>query len=140
MRNETSDVRILIYTGTTNRDLILAALQAEPQGFVHKSESLVTLVQGISLVAQNTTYFSPFATNLRIQKHRESQNIAQLLPRERTVLRLIGQGNSLKEVAGQMSLSTKTIETYRKSVMRKLNLKSVAAIVAYAIQCGLVQL
>jgi len=139
MRKEAPDIHILIYTGTTNRDLILTALDAMPQGFVHKSESLVTLVQGISLVAQNTSYFSPFATSLRIQKHKETQEIAQLLPRERTVLRLIAQGNNLKEVAEQMSLSSKTIESYRKSVMRKLNLKNVAAMTIYAVQCGLVQ-
>jgi len=139
MRKEVPNIRILIYTGTTNRDLILAALEAEPQGVVHKSESLMTLVQGISFVAQNTSYFSPVATSLRIQKHKEARDIAQLLPQELAVLRFIAQGNNLKEVAAQMSRSTKTVETYRKSVMRKLKLKNVAAMVAYAIQCGLVQ-
>jgi DNA-binding NarL/FixJ family response regulator len=91
-------------------------------------------------VAQNTSYFSPFATSLRIQKHKETQDIAELLPRERTVFILIAKGNTMKEVAKQMSLSTKTVETYRKSVMRKLDLKNVAAMTIYAIQCGLVQL
>jgi len=60
-----------------------------------------------------------------------------LSKREREVLQLIAEGNNTKEIAYQLDLSIKTIETHRQQIMRKLNLQSVAALTRYAIREGL---
>ncbi len=139
MREENPEIRILIYTGTENRNLIYAGLEMQPQGFVHKSENLELLLQAINLIAhKGGTYISPYATQLIIQKRSESQIEAKLTPQERTILQLIAEGLSSKQVANKLNLSPKTVEHYRKHVMQKLNLNCVASLTRYAVRYGLV--
>lgn len=63
-----------------------------------------------------------------------------LTPREREVVQLVAEGNSSKEIARALTLSVKTVETHRATIMRKLNVTSVADLVRYAIRGGLVKL
>jgi DNA-binding CsgD family transcriptional regulator len=64
---------------------------------------------------------------------------ATLTPRERETVQLIAEGRSNKEVAALFGISVKTVETHRATIMRKLRLDSVAALVKYAIRNGIVQ-
>lgn len=62
MRKENRAARILIYTGTRNPDLLRAGLDAQPDGFVHKTEDLEILRQAIFIVTQGARFFSPYAS------------------------------------------------------------------------------
>ena len=70
---------------------------------------------------------------------RENEATGVLMPRERMIVHLIAEGYSNREIAEILGLSVKTIETDRATVKRKLNLKSLAALVRYAIRNGLVE-
>ena len=64
----------------------------------------------------------------------------QLSPREREVLQLIAEGHSSKEVAAQLAVSARTIDTYRHNIMEKLELRSIAELTKYAIRAGITSL
>ncbi len=128
------DAKFFIYSGTQNPVLIRAAFATQPHGFVHKSEDLETLYQGIRMVTDGVSYFSPFATELRSL----AASTERLTAKERMILQLVAEGQSSKQAAQKMSLSPKTVEHYRKNLMRKLELNCVASLTLYAVRCGLV--
>ena len=70
----------------------------------------------------------------------ESSAFSVLSAREREVLQMVAEGKSTKEMAGQLNVSVKTVETHRKQIMDKLDLHSVAELTKYAIREGLTQL
>jgi len=126
--------KYIVYTGCQNPSLIRAAFDTKPNGFIHKSDSLLTLIQGIRLVVAGGNFFSPKSSKLGV----ESSTEERLTIKERMILQLVAEGLSSKETANQLSLSPKTVEHYRKHLMQKLGLHCVASLTMYAVRCGLV--
>jgi DNA-binding NarL/FixJ family response regulator len=139
MREEQPKVRIMIYSGSRNRELIDAGLAAGAHGFVHKTEPLETLRAGFLAVARGSSFFGPFATRA-LDELRASRRVAGgLTSRQRLVLQMVAEGLSTKQVAGRLSLAPKTVEHYRTQLMQKLGLRDVASLTRYAVRCGLVE-
>lgn len=139
MRREDPTARMLIYTGTRNRGLIDDGLACGAHGFVHKTEPLETLRQAFAAVTRGYSFFSPFATRVLDETRHRRGEASRLTPKERTVLQMVAEGMSTKQVAGRLSLSPKTIEHYRTQLMQKLGLRDVASLTRYAVRCGLVE-
>jgi DNA-binding NarL/FixJ family response regulator len=137
MREERREVRILVYSGTRNGELIGAAMAARPHGFVHKTDSLATLREALAAVERGCSFFTPFAT--RLMDEPAKGLVAALSARERTVLQMVAEGMSTKQVAGRLSISPKTVEHYRTALMQKLGLRDVASLTRYAVRSGLVE-
>jgi DNA-binding NarL/FixJ family response regulator len=122
------------------------ALQAGARGYIMKHEGTDLLLQAIRTVVDGQIYVSPQvnATLLRTiaagGNPRASQPIvasgplAELSNRELDVYRLVGRGLSTKEIASQLHLSAKTVETHRAHIKQKLGLEGTAALVAHAAQ------
>lgn len=140
MREEKPSLKVVIYTGSTNQTLIGDCIRLEAQGFVHKTDSLLQLSQTIAMVAQGQTCFSPYVNSVLQQRRAQSVSAASLTTKERLILQLVGKGLSSKEVAEKLSLSKKTIEHYRQTLMRKVGVHSTTALVLHAVKLGLVQL
>ena len=138
IREEERGARILVYSGSRSRELILAALDAGPQGFVHKTEPLQTLREAIVAVAKGITFFGPYATRIVGDSKASERSTKGLPPKLRTVLQLIAEGNSTKQIADRMILSPKTVEHYRLQVMERLGLRNVASLTRYAVRSGVV--
>ena len=128
------DLRVLVYTGTKIPGLIAAALEAKPQGFVHKTEPLALLCQAINMVAQGIHFFSPYAGRFSASKQ------PALSSKERSVLGLVAEGMSSKEVAGRLNLSLKTVEYHRTQMMQKLGVTNVVYLTRQALRLGLLSL
>lgn len=139
MREERPEVRILIYSGSRNHELIGAGLAAGAHGFVHKTEPLETLRAGVFAVARGSSFFGPFATRVLDESRGKERPAASLSPRQRLVLQMVAEGLSTKQVAGRLSLAPKTVEHYRTQLMQKLGLRDVASLTRYAVRCGLVE-
>lgn len=138
MREENPRLPVLVYSGTKSQDLWRAGLKAGPQGVVHKTESMATLREGVTAVLAGQTFFGRFAT-AKMEEMRMGGAVEDGLPlRLRTVLQMIAEGLSTKQVAARLSLSPKTVEHYRTKLMQKLGLKDVASLTRYALRCGLV--
>jgi len=96
-------------------------------GYVSESESQDVLIAAISEVAQGATYLCPgWRSNRRALSHREDE-----------VFRFIAEGKRMKEIAVLLGLSTKTVESHRSRIMKKLQIKETAHLVRYAIRQGL---
>ena len=140
IKAEQHEVRFVVYSGSSNLSLIQAGIDSRPQGFAHKTELLDVFAHTVTMVDQGYSFFSPYASQLMHEKKSRSRHSAALSPRERSVVQLIAEGKSTKEAAALLSLSAKTVEHYRKNLMKKLNLNCVALLTIYAVRNGLVKI
>lgn len=132
------DIRILVYSGSTNAELILEALRERPHGFVHKKDSLATVLEALRAVARGCSYFTPFATELLDEARGRDSARPALTGRERVVLQMVAEGMSNKQMAQRMCVSPKTVEYHRGRLMKRLGLHDIAAMTRYATRLGLV--
>jgi DNA-binding NarL/FixJ family response regulator len=140
LRAEGDDTRFMVYSGTLSRPLIVAALQARPHGFVHKSDALATFCEALRAVTKGCCYFTPFATRLMDEQRGEATGPAELTPRQRAVLQMVAEGMSNKEMAERLAISSKTVEHYRAQLMQKLHVHDVATLTRHAVRLGLVNI
>ena len=110
-------------------------------GYCPKSAADAELISAIRAVMRGNVYIHPSQTRVLLDKmiapaSEETAASAELSERERAVLRLVALGHTNQDIAAQLSLSVKTVETYRARGMEKLGLRSRAGLVRYAIQEG----
>ena len=120
-------------------------LKAGATGYILKNADKTELTEAVRKVAKGESYFS-FAVNekildkLRGKKQEPSSNQhIQLSDREKEILKLIAEGLINKEIALKVSLSPLTVDTHRKNLLRKLNVKNTAGLVRYAMENGLLE-
>jgi DNA-binding NarL/FixJ family response regulator len=140
LRVEKCDSRILLFSGTMNRDLIVEALQARPHGFVHKQEPLPIFREALRAVGNGSGYFTPFASDLLNEARGGRAGWDALSSRERAILQMIAEGRANKEIALLLCISPKTVEHHRSHLMEKLGLHDVASLTRCAVRRGLVAL
>jgi len=114
------------------------ALQAGVRGYVLKEAADTELVQAVRSAAAGDTYLQP-ALGARLAAGAEAGNVDELSERERDVLRLIALGHTNAEVAEQLFISIRTVESHRAHIQQKLQLSSRAELVRYALERGLVE-
>ena len=135
---ESREVRVLVYSGVENRELILETLRERPHGFVHKRDALATLREALRTVTAGGSFLTPFATELLDAARGTESTRPTLTERERAVLQMVAEGMSNKEMADRLSLSAKTVEHHRAALMVKLDLHDVARLTRYAVRHGMV--
>ena len=141
LRGNTPSPRVLIYSGTSNRTLVLEALRCQPHGFVEKGDSFTTLRQALDAVSAGCTYFSAFATGmLRSLPGPAEREKTALSSREREVLQMIAEGLSSKEISSRLSVAVRTVENHRANLMQKLHLHSIAGLTRHAVREGMVEI
>lgn len=139
-------IKIIGLSGYTDRQTVLSMIKAGARGYVVKEAAFNELLQAIDVVMDGKMYLSPCITSVMLEElitplRGVGSGVSLLLsPREKEVLRLIVEGLSSKEVAHQLYVSPKTIETHRARIMKKLALKSFADLVKYAIREGITEL
>ena len=115
-------------------------LDAGASGFLPKQGAVEELPFALKTVEAGNTYLSPAiaASVLSHFRHGEGRGaVSDLSVREREVLQSIAEGKSASDIAKELSLSVKTIESHRRNIMKKLDLYSVAELTKYAIKEGL---
>ena len=136
------DVRVLILSMHANEEYVLQALRAGAAGYLLKEAATAELEIALQAVSRGETYLSPPVSRAVVDGY--VQRIAErppndgLTPRQREILRLIAKGLGTKEIAYQLDLSVKTIETHRAMVMERLGIRDVAGLTRYAIRAGLI--
>ncbi len=136
---------VLVLTVHDSERMVHEALQAGARGYVLKSDASEHLLAALDSVSAHKPYFTSSVSELVLagylhRDHRPADNEprTQLTQREREVLQLLAEGWSNKEVAAELKIGPKTVETHRANIMRKLGLHSVADLVRYAIKNGIV--
>ena len=136
---------VLIFTMHENENLIRDVLTAGALGYVLKSDAARHLTNAVEALIQHKPFFSAKVSEavldgyLKAGREESSTTTEPLTPREREIVQLLAEGKSNKEVADTLGISTKTIETHRATIMRKLELKSFAEMVRYAIRNNIIQ-
>jgi DNA-binding NarL/FixJ family response regulator len=125
------DVRFLAISVSDAPEDVIAVIRAGARGYVTKTIETSELIDSIERVAAGDAVFSPRLAGFVLDAFasgttpmRIDEDLDQLTPREREVLRLIARGYAYKEVARQLTLSVKTVETHVSSVLRKLQLSN----------------
>lgn len=133
---------VLILTMHDDHEYVVQSAQAGARGYVLKSAEPSALVEAIERVSRGESAFGPDVADALVKDHagHDRTDRPRLAPRERQVLALIAQGFINKQIAGQLSLSVRTVETYRERLMRKLKLHSVADLTRFAVAEGIVSL
>lgn len=139
-------LRVLMLSMESDRRFIVEVLGSGASGYVQKDSAFAELATAIRTVANGDTYLGPRISELIIKDY--MQRIPEglpltadcLTPREREMLRLIADGKNSKELAHEFNISIKTVEVHRHSIMKKLNLYSIAELTKYAIREGLTSL
>ena len=134
-------VRVVMLTRHAETGYVRRMLGAGASGYVLKQSRAATLLQGIRAVAAGGTYIDSAMASELAGDYRKSAQIdptgaASLSPREVEVIRLMASGHSNKEVASQLGISVKTVETHRANAMHKLGMHSRIDVVRFALLQG----
>ena len=144
LRRDFPDIKVLILSSYVNTEFSLRVAQSGARGYVLKEAPTAELVQAIEAVASGKTFFSPEVARVTMDQlvvHGGKGGIdPELTSREREVLACIARGNSNKEIASELGVGVRTIETHRERLMRKLNIHTVAGLTRFALSQGLVSL
>jgi two-component system, NarL family, nitrate/nitrite response regulator NarL len=131
-------VKVLVVTVHDTRQYVLEILRAGAQGYVLKDASPDELARAIVAVFRGDAFFSPSVSRLLLQSLIQSSESAQantapaLARRERQVLNLVINGKTNKEIALDLGVAVRTIETFRQRLMRKLGVRNAAELTRYA--------
>ena len=145
LRRQNPDIKILTLTRHTDDGYLQQLISAGANGYVLKQSAPTELINAIRAVAAGKAYLDPSLTQrvmggyVNRTASLRGENKGDLTERETEVLRLISLGYSNKEIAAQLDLSVKTIETHKTNAMRKLGISSRIDIVRYAILKGWLQ-
>jgi two-component system response regulator NreC len=145
LRSCVPEARILILSMHDHAEFVLGAVRAGVHGYVLKDSLPVELRQAVRTVYGGEEFFSPpvasrLSAALRgeVPVDAKRQRIESLTKREREVLVHVAMGRSNKEVAAELGISVRTVETHRENLMRKLDIHSVAELTRLALKTGLV--
>jgi DNA-binding NarL/FixJ family response regulator len=142
VRRDCPSVKVLALTVHEEQLYLTQLLRAGASGYVLKRAAAVELVRAVRSVASGGTYIDPSLTRTLVAGYLDAERAAKepeqaaLSEREREVLLRIARGFSNKEIAAELGLSVKTVETYKARMAEKLGLRSRVDIVRYAAQHG----
>lgn len=135
------DIRVIILTMEVSKDYVSAAIKSNVDGYLPKDVGQEVLVEAIRSVYKGTRYFNDAIKKLIFEDFYEEKvkNPRKTLPnqltrRENEVLVHVAAGKSNREIADQMSISIKTVETHKTHILIKLGLNNNAELVRYAVK------
>lgn len=133
--------KAVLLTRYDDDQYVLAGLRAGARGYVLKSQAADDLAHAIRQVFRGELYLSPGVSRVVVEAFLSKTDLPgdRLTPREREVLKLIGEEKTTRELAGVLNISVKTAESHRTRLMQKLDIHTTAGLVRYSIRLGLVQ-
>jgi DNA-binding NarL/FixJ family response regulator len=146
IRKVNKKVKILVLTMHKNEDYVYECLISGAQGYILKEDADTELMSAIESVRRDKIYVSASFTRDVIKKLVQKRGVKSgsffgvLSPREREILKLIAEGKANKKIAELLSISVRTVEHHRSSIMKKLGVSNTAGLVRYAIKTELVDL
>ena len=137
-------LKIVVLTMHSNPEYVTRAIQTGADGYLLKESAVQDLLSAIEAVVAGRAYHSPqiqmqLASMVRNGAAPPPREIDRLTDRERDVLRELAAGRSTKQIAERLGIGSRTVESHRANLMRKLDLHSVALLTQFAIREGLVR-
>jgi two-component system response regulator NreC len=145
IKRESPETKVLVLTVHRAEEYILATFRAGADGYLLKDSTHSELIMAVKKVLSGTHYISPEISEKVIEGYLEGKKSLKsrtswetLTQREREILKLIAEGYRNKAIAEDLCISVKTVEKHRANLMEKLDLHSIQALTAFAIEKGLV--
>lgn len=136
LKKSAADVRILVVTSFSSKLLVNELYALGVEGFILKSDDIQVLFEAIRTVYRGDRYFTEEIKDL-IEKNSEAKITPTLSGREMQIIQFICQGLSSNEIAERLHISPLTVETHRKNINQKLNIKHTSELIKYALQRGI---
>lgn len=146
-------LKVIGLSMNSDRRYVVAMFAAGAVGYLLKSSASEELIQAVRVVASNLKYVSPAIAGSFLADysshasaaHLPARNLAAgmgkpLSSREREVLQLLAEGKSTKDIAARLDIAATTVETHRRQIMDKLQLRTIAELTKYAVREGLTSL
>ena len=140
-------MKILVLTMHDNEEWIFQILRAGASGYLIKDLAMTDLITALRAVYHGDSYLSPSISKMVIEEYirkaemGEKTGIEDLLSgREREILQLIAEGNSIPQISNLLCISKKTVEAHKTHIMEKLNIHDKVGLIKYAIRSGLTKL
>lgn len=140
VRERNLAVEIVFLTIHSDEDIFNEAIDLGAKGYVLKDSGLADIVACLKMVAAGNHYASPSLTAHLINRSRRSASLKEkipgikdLTPTESRILRLIGEYKTSREIADELFISTRTVETHRTNISQKLNLRGSHALIKFAL-------
>jgi DNA-binding NarL/FixJ family response regulator len=145
LRTSSGTPRVLILSMHDNAEYVLESVRAGAHGYLLKDTAATELRDAIRAVCRGESYFSPpvasrLSAAVRGEHDNQHSGVEQLTGREREVLLGVARGRTNKEIATELGISHRTVETHRESLMRKLQIRTVAELTRFAIESGMMQI
>ena len=141
------ETKVLFLTMYDDEDYLVEGMEVGASGYVLKDSPSQQLVAAVRDVCRGGSYLSPRMLSQLVDDFRSRIKSANRLPRfatlttrEREVLKMLAEGNSVKEIACDLNLSVKTVEAHKFNLMRKLDIHNKAQLVQYAIQKKIIKI
>lgn len=140
------NIKIIAHSMYLEKLFVSEMLKAGICAYVYKGHDFSELLKAVDAVVNNKVYLCPDVAKivmdgyLKNLSHNNGPSQVSLTDRERDILKLLSNGRSSKQIALDLHISTKTVDTHRRQIMNKLNLFSLPELTKYAIRCGLTSL
>jgi DNA-binding NarL/FixJ family response regulator len=140
------DARIIALSMHDEQDYIVKMLQAGARGYLLKNSSKDELLRAVLSVSKGDNYFSHEVSSIMLAKfiHKEfpskqkpAKSDVELTKRETEIIKMISEEMTNAEIAKKLGISVRTVDTHRRNLLQKLDVKNTAGLVRYAIQAGL---
>ena len=140
---ESPGTKVLGLSMYSRQSFVLEMLKAGASGYILKNSAFKELTAALKMLAAGKPYLSPEISAvvlacLASQPGPTSTEAAVLTPREREILQLVAQGEKSRDIADELHVSIKTVQTHRRNIMDKLGLRNLPQLTRYAIQEGLI--
>jgi len=139
--------KVLVLTMYDNEEMIFQILKAGASGYLVKDSAMTDLVSAIRAIHQGDSYLSPSISKKVIEEYIRRAELGEagstddlLSSREREILQLMAEGNSIPQIADHLCISKKTVEAHKTHIMEKLKIHDKVGLIKYAIRIGLTKL
>lgn len=150
IKEQDPNVKVILISSEIKKELVTAGIQCGIDGYLPKDVDLSVLQEAIRTVRSGGRYFNEAITNLVFEDFYQKKKLTNtqgkvtlpndLTKREQEVLALVASGKSNQEVADELFISIKTVDTHKNHILDKLGLKNTAELVRYAIKNKLISL
>ena len=147
IRKSSPDVKIMVLTQYDDKEHVFPAIQAGANGFISKTSASSELTAGIRAVFAGESYLSPSIAKLFVEDYRQvsltggkGNLYEELTDRERETLKLVVEGYKTRQIAEILSVTAKTVEAHKTSLMKKLGIHSNLELIKYALRQGIINM
>ena len=140
-------LKVVVLSIHETKPYVFRALKAGAKGYLIKETAGLEVVEAVRAVYRGERYLSQRIADLmmdaslqNLESWIDASPLDGLSPREREILQLVAEGKTSQEIAERLSISSKTVDTYRSRLMRKIGVEDMAGLVKFAIQNGVISL